>query len=484
MTKFITLLACLTLAPSVSGRPNVLFIVVDDLRPQLGCYGDALAKTPNIDKLASQGLLFNRAYCQQAVCSPSRSSLLTGRRPDTTRVYNLEDHFRKFIPHVITLPQHFKNNGYYTQGFGKVYHSGLDDPASWSVPFTNTRGSPYGPEETARQQRRREKLVADGVTGNALAQQSKGPAWEAPDVKDNELTDGITADLSIKALDAIKDKPFFLAVGFIKPHLPFVAPKRYFDLYPPAEQMKLPENNTPPAGAPKIAFTPNFNELRTYQGIPKGQDPVPDAQARELIRAYNAATSYTDAQVGRLLAELDRLGLRDNTIVILWGDHGWHLGEQGQWCKHTNFENATRAPLIISVPGQQKRGTKSDALVEFVDVYPTLAELAGLAQTDGLEGMSFVPLIKDPSKKWKQAAFSQYPRQGGKIMGYTMRTDRYRYTEWLDKSGQAVAVELYDNREDPRETKNVANSPENAAMIKLLAAQLKAGWRAAKPELP
>jgi iduronate 2-sulfatase len=463
-------------------RPNVLFIAVDDLRPQLGCYGDPLAKTPNIDKLAADGLLFNRAYCQQAVCSPSRSSLLTGRRPDTTKIYNLEDHFRTFIPDVVTLPQHFKNNGYHTQGFGKIYHGALDDPASWSAPFTQAQGPSYGPEESKKFAERRKKLIEEGVTGQAFSRRSKGVSWEAPDVKDNELTDGITADFAIKTLGTLKDKPFFLAVGFIRPHLPFVAPKKYFDLYPPPEQMKLPENGGRPAGAPDVAFTSNFGEIRAYQDMPKGQAPIPEQKARELIRAYYAATSYMDAQVGRVLAELDRLGLRENTVVVLWGDHGWHLGEQGQWCKHTNFENATRAPLLISVPGQEKRGAKTDALVEFVDIYPSLAELAGLPLTEGLEGISFVPLIKDPTQPWKQAAFSQYPREGGKIMGYTMRTDRYRYTEWQNKSREAVAVELYDHQSDPRETKNAADTPENAATMKALAAQLKAGWQASKPK--
>lgn len=465
-------------------HPNILFIAVDDLRPQLGCYGDPLAKSPNIDKLASQGFLFNRAYCQQAVCSPSRSSLLTGRRPDTTKIYNLEDHFRKSIPDVVTLPQHFKNNGYHTQSFGKIYHGGLDDPASWSVPSTPVQGALYGPKIMADIKKRREEAEAkgNGATKREINRANKGPAWQAANVEDNALNDGNTADGAIKALNEIKDKPFFLAVGFIKPHLPFVAPKRYFDLYPPAEQMKLAENREHPAGAPELAFT-NFDELRTYQGTPQNSDPVPDKQAQELIRAYYAAMSYMDAQVGRVIAELEKLGLRDNTIIILWGDHGWHLGEQGQWCKHTNFENATRAPLIISVPGQENRGGKTDALVEFVDIYPTLCELAGLPMTDGLEGMSFVPLLKDPKRTWKTAAFSQYPRQGVKFMGYTMRTDRYRYTEWQETaSGKSVAAELYDHQLDPRETKNVADAAELESTVAELSKKLKAGWRAAAPK--
>jgi arylsulfatase A-like enzyme len=475
----VTLLACAS-APAAS-KPNILFIAVDDLRPQLGCYGDPIAKTPNLDALASRGLLFNRAYCQQAVCSPSRSSLLTGRRPDTTKIYNLEDHFRTFLPDVVTLPQHFKNNGYHAQGFGKIYHGSLDDPRSWSVPHTPSQGLAYGPKVAKAIEKHRDELRAQGITGKKLQQAAKGPAWQAAACEDNVLNDGATADKAIEAMNQVKDKPFFLAVGFVKPHLPFVAPKKYFDLYPPADQIKLPENRTRPEGAPGLAFT-DFAELRSYQDMPKGNAPISDQQARELIRGYYAATSYMDAQVGRVLAELDKLGLRDNTIIILWGDHGWHLGEQGMWCKHTNFENATRAAMMISVPDkilpQAKHGVKTDALVEYVDIYPTLCELAGLELTQGLEGASFVPLISDPTRAWKSAAFSQYPRQGGQIMGYTMRTDRYRYTEWQDKQGKAVAVELYDHQSDPRETRNIASDASQAATVTELSNKLKEGWRA------
>ena len=465
-------------------QPNVLFIAVDDLRPQLACYGDTVAKTPNIDAIAARGLLFNRAYCQQAVCSPSRSSLLTGRRPDTTKIYNLEDHFRDTIPDVVTLPQHFKNSGYHTQSFGKIYHGALDDPASWSVPHTPAPGLTYGPKVDAQVRKRREELRAQGVKGDALRRQSKGPAWQAAGCEDNVLNDGATADRAIAALNQVKDKPFFLAVGFLKPHLPFVAPKKYFDLYPPAEQFKLPDNREHPAGAPPLAVT-DFSELRTYQGMPKKDTPVSDETARELIRAYYASTSYMDAQVGRVLAELDKLGLRDNTIVILWGDHGWHLGEQGLWCKHTNFENATRAALMISAPPgvapQAKAGVKTDALVEFVDIYPSLCELAGLELPSGLEGTSFVPLIGEPSRPWKSASFSQYPRQGTQVMGYSLRTDRYRYTEWQDKQAGTIAVELYDHQSDPRETRNIAGAAEHAATVAELSKKLKAGWQAARP---
>lgn len=359
---------------SARAKPvNVLFIAVDDLRPALGCYGDPLAKTPNIDALAKRGLLFSRAYCQQAVCSPSRTSLLTGRRPDTTKIYNLEDHFRDTIPDVVTLPQHFKLNGYHTQAFGKIYHGGLDDPKSWSVPATGVMGATYGPAVSAAVRKKHEAAVKAGLQKQAMNRASKGPAWESVDTDDDaSLNDGDTANRAIAALREMKDRPFFLAVGFIKPHLPFVAPKKYFDLHP-LTAFKLPPNLKRPTGAPDVAFT-NFAELRAYEGMPRDPEPVPDDAALNLIRGYYAAASYMDAQVGRLLAELDALRLRDDTIVILWGDHGWHLGEQGMWCKHTNFENATHAPLIVSVPGQKTAGRQTDALVEFVDVYPTLTE--------------------------------------------------------------------------------------------------------------
>jgi iduronate 2-sulfatase len=301
------------------------------------------------------------------------------------------------------------------------------------------------------------------------------------EVEDDVLNDGDSAARAIAAMREVKDKPFFLALGFFKPHLPFVAPKKYFDLYP-LEKIKLPANRTKPEGSPDLAFT-NFGELRAYEGMPKDPEPVSDQQARELIRGYYAATSYMDAQVGRLLGELDKLGLRENTIVILWGDHGWHLGEQGQWCKHTNFENSARAALMLSAPGRHpKAGAKTDALVEFVDIYPSLCELSGLPLPQGLEGTSFVPLIADPTRSWKTAAFSQYPREGGKVMGYSMRTDRYRYTEWQDKSGKPLAVELYDHQSDPAETRNVADAPGNASTLAELSKTLKAGWQAATPK--
>jgi iduronate 2-sulfatase len=476
-------------------RLNVLLIAVDDLRPEAGCYGNPVIRTPAIDRLARQGTVFLRAYCQQAVCSPSRTSLLLGRRPDTTRIYDLQTHFRKYLPDVVTLPQHFKQHGYHTQGLSKIYHNGLDDPASWSVPHWSPPGPGYGKPETLEDLNQQQKklrgefkgpavevLERDAKTGMALKvsparYRARGPAWEDPDVPDEALPDGKTTVRAIELLQQLKDKPFFLAVGYLKPHLPFVAPKKYFDLYK-REQLRLAANPFPPKDVPALALT-NWGELRSYKGIP-AEGPLPDAVALDLIHAYYASVSYIDAQVGRLLDELQRLGLHDKTVVVMWGDHGWHLGEHGLWCKHTNFEVATRSFLIVSAPGQKKPGAKTNALVEFVDIYPTLCQLCELPMPDGLEGTSFAPLLDAPDRPWKTAAFSQYPR--GKIMGYSMRTDRYRYTEWRDpKAERPVAMELYDYQTDPAGNVNIAGSPEAAKLIEQLGQQLKAGWQQAGP---
>ncbi len=480
-------LAALTAVGSVaqpkpeSARPNVLFIAVDDLRPQMGCYGDRLAKTPHIDRLAAQGVVFDRAYCQQAVCSPSRTSLLTGRRPDTTKVYDLDTPFRKNLPEVVTLPQHFKAYGYHSQGMGKIYHGGLDDAASWSVPHWMPKRPGFGPEGQKLLTRLRQEARAAGKDLTKRSNQPRGLPWEAPEVEDSALPDGAIADHAVETLRQVKDRPFFLAVGFIKPHLPFVAPKKYWDLYS-REQFRLADNPHPPKGAPTYSLS-NWGELRAYLGMPK-QGPVTEDQARSLIHGYYASMSYMDAQVGKVLAELDRLGLRENTIVVLWGDHGWELGEHGEWCKHENYETSTRAPLIVSAPGRKANGKTSRALVEFVDLYPTLTELCGLPLPEGLEGTSFQPLLEQADRPWKKAAFSQYPRnvaRMGRGMGYTLRTDRYRLVEWTLPGKDFQEYELYDHQTDPGENVNLAQQPEHAELVKKLAEQLHAGWQAARP---
>lgn len=477
--------------PAQSERLNVLFLAVDDLRPELGCYGNSQVHSPNIDRLAARGTVFLRAYCQQAVCGPSRTSLLTGLRPDTTRVWDLRTHFRKAVPAAVTLPQHFKNHGYHAQSLGKIFHGSFPleayrynrgfvdvrDPESWSVP--EWFGSPqyYHTPEGMAAARAKFKRIS-GKEGKEL------DAWvnyflptlvtEAPDVPDSTLYDGQLADAAIEALRQVRGGPFFMAVGFLRPHLAFVAPKKYWDLYDPA-RISLAENGAPPEDVPALALH-DSSELGSYGGIPR-HGPISEAQARHLIHGYRACVSHVDAQIGRLLEELDRLGLRDRTIVCLWGDHGWHLGEQGLWGKQTNFENATRAPLIVTAPGAKAPGQATKALVEFLDVYPTLADLAGLPVPATLEGTSFARLLDDPQGPGKSAALSQYPR--GPAMGRSIRTERYRFTLWQDRKdvSRVHGIELYDHQTDPGENVNLAGRKEMAAIEQRLLKQFKEAWR-------
>ena len=492
-------------------RPNVLFIAVDDLRPEFGAYGASYIKSPNLDRIAKAGITFNRSYCQQAVCSPTRSSILTGTRPDTTKVWDLVTHFRDALPDVVTLPQLFKNNGYFVQGMGKIYHGSLDDPQSWSVPWGTPKAETYALPENVKLNARRYGVDPDG--DNAAAKKGKGkgkaekaakaefptvpdsmpaaknirgPAFEGADVPDNFFQDGQVAELAVSTLQAIskKKEPFFLAVGFVKPHLPFISPKKYWDLYDPSK-IELAPNKFRPKGAPDYAIQPG-GELRNYFGIPEGS--VPDDLARQLKHGYYAAISYMDAQVGKVLDELDRLDLRKNTIVILWGDHGWKLGEHDAWCKHSNSENDTNTALLLSVPGMKNAGAKTNSIVEFVDIYPTLADLAGLPLPKHLEGVSFKPVLDDPKRPWKSAAFSQYPRNAGKsgdgqLMGYAMRTGRYRFVVWVARDDHAKidAIELYDHNLDPQENTNIANVPGNNELVEKLLVQWRKGWQGAKP---
>ncbi len=438
-------LASQEVVQSKPGSYNVLFIAVDDLRPELGCYGARHIKSPNIDRLAAEGMVFQRAYCQQAVCSPSRTSLLTGLRPDSTRVYDLETHFRKTIPNVVTLPQHFKENGYYTAAMGKIYHGNLNDTLSWSEPWWRPQSKRKAP---------RGYVSAENVTLDT-AKNSRGYAFESADEPDSIYQDGMTADRAIQTLRRIKDKPFFLAVGFLKPHLPFVAPKKYWDLYDPAT-IKVPPVQEPQAISPYALA--RFGELRAYTGIPK-KGLLTEAQSRQLIHGYYACVSYMDAQVGRVLDELKKQGLDKNTIVILWGDHGWKLGEYGEWCKHTNFEVDAKAALLVKAPQMKAKGKPTKNLVEFVDIYPTLCELAGLKKPSHLQGISFAPLLDNPTAKGKAAVYSQYPRK--MVMGYTVKTDRYRLVRWQLRSNpdSVAAYDLFDHVKDPGEMRNVAAEP-------------------------
>ena len=460
---------------------NVLFISIDDLRPELNCYGATHIHSPNIDALADSGTLFQRAYCQQAVCNPSRASLMTGLRPDSGRVWDLPTHFRDVNPNVVTVSQHFKNNGYHSEGMGKIYHTGhgnRNDPMSWSVPHRVPRVSNYALEasNTIRASNRAASKARTELSQRAGI--SNGPATEIADVPDNGYKDGKTTEWAIESMAKLKDEPFFLAVGMSKPHLPFCAPKKYWDLYD-REKIEIPENDQLPEGAPRWAPT-NWGELRKYDSIPP-HGPLSERKALELIHGYYACVSYIDALVGQLVDGLKSNGLYDNTMIVLWGDHGWKLGDHGLWCKHTNFELDTRAPLIMRVPGQERVGTKTDALVEFVDIYPSLADAAGLEIPTHVEGTSYVPLMNNPDLPWKTAAFSQYPR-GRRIMGYSMKTDRYRYTEWVGReSGELDSRELYDHKHDPGENVNLAVKPGNETVLERMAAMMDKGWKGARP---
>ncbi|HVK06470.1 MAG TPA: sulfatase-like hydrolase/transferase [Armatimonadaceae bacterium] len=463
-------------APAAA-RPNVLFIAVDDLKPLLGCYGDATVRTPAIDRLAARGVLFERAYCNQAVCAPSRNALMTGMRPQTLGIYDLATNFRRSAPESVTLAQSFLKAGYRTEAIGKIMHLGhgnREDAASWSVPHAHPGGLYASPATLADIRKRTQEARARGGGGGAAAE-ARGPATESADVPDSAYGDGKVADEAIKRLrGAAKEKPgqpFFLAVGFYKPHLPFCAPKKYWDLYDPAK-FSLAQPQAAPVGAPD--FAPQYGgELRNYHGIPK-QGVLPAGMQRHLIHGYHAATSYMDAQVGRVLDELDASGLARNTIVVLWGDHGWHLGDHGMWCKHTNYEQAARIPLIVAGPGA-KAGVRTRSLVETVDLYPTLCALAGVpsAATQTLEGVSFAPVLGDPAAKTRDSIIHVYPRGQG-LLGRAVRTERHRLVEWKKPGAPAdtAVFELYDYEADPLETRNLAaEQPDVLARLRAVLAK-------------
>ena len=434
-------------------RPNVLFIAVDDLRPQVGCYGHEQMISPNIDRLGADGVIFLRSYCQVPVCGASRASLLTGVRPMRDRFIGYDVWAEKDLPGALSLAKHFRNNGYRTISNGKVFHHRTDCRDGWSE-------EPWRPKGTWRNY-----LLQANVELAAKNPSRAGPAYEAADVPASAYFDGMIADKGISDLRRLKDvgKPFFLAVGFLKPHLPFNAPKKYWDLYK-REEIDLADNPFRPKGAPDAALH-NWGELRAYEGIPK-QGRLGDELARTLIHGYYACVSYTDAQIGRVLAELDRLGLRDNTIVILWGDHGWNLGEHGLWCKHCNFETSLHSPLIVRGPGV-KPGTRTNALTEYVDIYPSLCELCDLPLPAQLQGKSFMPLLKDAKLPWKRAVFSRY------YNGDSVKTDRYRYTEWRRKNGDVYARMLYDHHVDWAENVNISEMPESRELVRKLSKMLK-----------
>ncbi|XP_046381439.2 iduronate 2-sulfatase-like [Haliotis rufescens] len=490
---------------SARARMNVLFLVSDDMRPELSIFeGPDFPSpvhppmhSPNLDALARRSLLLKRAHVQQAVCSPSRSSLLTGRRPDTTHVYNLQDYWRVVGGNFTTIPQYFKENGYRTIGSGKIFHPGHasdnNDPISWTDPYFEA-----------------------GTEANAFVYKDKVSWMNVPMdlLKNNSLQDTQNADFAIKMIREAApqarsgERPFFIAQGFHKPHLPFVAPQMFFDMYPESS-ISLPANPYAPDKMPDIAWS-SYGELRNYVDIAKLNasgdinSTLPNDVILGLRRAYYSALSYTDYELGRVVKELENQGLANNTIISFWGDHGWQLGEHGEWCKHTDFEIATHAPMMVHVPGLTDNGIMTEELTEFVDLFPTLVEAAGLTALDLCpenstnvlvcsEGNSLVPLMKDPaSPNWKKTVFSQYPRSAdnGHQMGYSMTTAKYRYTEWVKFDmkplykpdwNKVYGVELYDHIKDPEENYNLAYNSAEKKLVSELRKELHAGWRAARP---
>jgi len=470
LTGFALIASSLLARAATNTPPNVLFFFMDDLRPELGCYGDKLVKSPNIDRLAARSVLFERAYCQQAVCAPSRASVMSGLRPDSTGIYDLGHPLRRTKPDVVSLPQWFKEHGYVTARFGKVYHHENDDEAFWNE-MPKRGGKEYNSAETlAAIEKLNQAAKAKGLKGLQLYTATRGPSLEAADVPDTAYPDGITAEQAIESLRRNRTNAFFMCVGFTKPHLPFCAPKKYWDLYQ-RDEFPVP-GRAKPEGVPDIALT-GWGELRSYSDVRGFRGDLDDDKTQEMIHGYHAAVSFSDAQVGKVLDELDKLGLADNTIIVLWGDHGWKLGDYGMWCKHTNFEIDTRVPLMVSAPGKVQ-GKHAAGLVEMVDVFPTLTELCGGDAPRQCEGKSLVAMLRDPTTKGHEFAVSQYPREQERVMGYTIRNDRWRYTEWVDlQKKEIVARELYDQSGTLTPGQNLVNEAEHAKRVEELAAKLK-----------
>ena len=463
-------IAMLSARLPAADKPNVLFIAVDDLKPMLGCYGDATVKSPNIDRLAARGVRFAQAFCNQAVCAPSRNALMTGLRSQTLGIYDLGTNFRAARPDAVTLAQAFQRAGYRTEAMGKIFHVGHgnhEDPASWSVPHFSAKSIAYQlAESRAGEGLTREEALFANKAANSLP---RGAPYEAADVADNAYPDGVIADEAIRRLHTAKENgaPFFMAVGFLKPHLPFCAPKKYWDLYDRAA-LPLAAFRSPPQGAPAFART-TWGELRNYSDIPE-TGPLNDEQARALIHGYHACVSYVDAQLGRVMEALEKEGLAEKTIVVLWGDHGWHLGDHGMWSKHTNYEEAAHIPLIVAAPGVAA-GVRAQ-LVETVDLYPTLCDIAGVAAPEGLDGKSFAATLRDPAVATKDHILHVFPR--GERLGRAVRTARYRMVEWKKPGAPAdeAIIELYDYETDPLETKNLAaEQPDVVAQLRSMLAR-------------
>ncbi len=500
-----------TITKTNAPKMNVLFIAIDDLKPLIGAYGETQMHTPNMDRLAKMGTIFTGNYVQQAVCAPSRASLLTGQRPDITKVWDLKTLIRDMNPNILTLPEYFKQNGYATIGIGKIFDQrSVDkqfDAQSWSLPYQKVKPANFAkgfepPSQSMYQNANTRKLFSqfeeegrkqgmDDAAAKAYGKSKIFPAYEVTeDIPDEAYTDGANAEIAVKTIAELakKKEPCFYAVGFAKPHLPFVAPKKYWDLYDhskiqPAvfrERSKDAVSVAYPGGNVENnngATTSNpggelQNGYTDHSGV-RVPNEIPEEFQRNMIHAYYAAVSYTDAQVGKLLDELKKQGLEKNTIIVLWGDHGWHLGDHLLWAKHTNFEQATRAPLMIYSP-KFKGNQKVSGLTEFIDIFPTLCDLTGLKTPDNLPGTSLAKMLNNPKVKGKPYAISQYPRQKDQVMGYGVRTERFRYVAWLEKdfrkdaltmNFKQVSTELYDMKNDPNETVNLAKNPKFKAVV-------------------
>jgi len=494
-------------------KPNILFISIDDLRPTLGAYGDSTAITPNIDQLAAEGMTFRQTFTQVAVCAPSRASLMTGLRPDSTRVWHLGDKFRDINPNTVTMPQYFSKFGYHTVNLGKIFHNYMPDSISWDEPdlrpvqylrqdWLNRDGETfYISEDVNRsQEKKRDSLLklrpvryADGW--------NTGPAWEAAAVHDTMYYDGAQTELAKKTLTRLAktDKPFYMGLGYFRPHLPFAAPKKYWDLYD-SEKIPLAANPNVPENAP--GFTMNsMYELRHYDGFnqighPESSFRMSEDISRKLKHGYYASVSYVDALLGNLISHMKEIGIYENTIIIIWGDHGWKLGEHNSWGKMTNYNIDLKVPMIIRYPNQKNRGAQTFEITELIDMFPSLCELAGIPTPNYLQGTSFVPLIKNPERVWKNAAFSQFHRRprhsadGNRYMGYSINTKKYHYIEWYTwdpKTGtrdELKSTELFDRENDPNETVNIAAQQTLSKVVKRLSEQLADGWQKAKPNHP
>ena len=489
----------------------MLFISVDDLRTTLGIYEDTIVITPNIDQLASEGITFRDAFCQSAVCAPSRASLMTGVRPDSTRVWHLGDKFRKINPNAVTMPQHFSKFGYHTVNIGKIYHNYMPDSMSWDEPdlrpaqymrkdWLKRDGETFYISEKVNQSqiRKRDSLLkikpvryGDGW--------NTGPAWEAADVHDTMYYDGAQTALAKRTLTRLAkmDQPFYMGLGYFRPHLPFTVPKKYWDMYNPAT-MPLANNTEIPKGAPLHSMNSMY-ELRHYDGFhhighPTSSYRMSEDTIRTLRQGYYASVTYVDALIGDLIAHVKQLGIYENTIIVVWGDHGWKLGDHNSWGKMTNYNIDLKVPMIIRHPDQVNRGAQAYGITELVDLFPTISELAGIDVPDYMQGTSLVPLIEQPELEWKKAAFSQFHRRpkvsadGKRYMGYSLNTKNYHYIEWYrwnHKTGtrrEFKFAELYDRNNDPYETTNLSLQDSMQTTAQMLSQQLAAGWRSALPE--